>query len=185
MSTSYPEPEDKSTPEFHRLFKHIARRTDLSQSAKMLYCVIVNLCEERGHCFASDAYLGAEIGMTARTARATVAELEQMRLVLVTGATKKRMIRPAPGVPQLRQKNDVVDSQLRQKSAGDAPQLRQKSDSTPADFCHIKEKNKKEKIKESLPSASQEQNGETTYHGLTGIAAIQEVRARLKKGQKP
>lgn len=185
MTPSYPEPPDKSTPDFHRLFKHIARRTDLSQSAKMLYCVIVSLSAERGHCYASNAYLGLEIGLNARTARTIVAELEHHRLVLVTGATNRRQIRPAPGVPQLRPKSAIVENELCPKSAIVDGELWPKSAATMAENGHIIEKNKKEKRKESLPAAVSERTSEKTpEQQAIGRAGAAKLKAALEAARK-
>lgn len=99
MSTSYPISPPSSTDKnvgevFAPVPLRIMARTDLSQTSKLLYGLIVGLARQRGHCFASDAYLGNALGVSERQATRAVQELERERLILITGATKNRHLKP-------------------------------------------------------------------------------------------
>ena len=85
---------EKGEAPYHKLFEAVCRRTDISQSAKLLHAVIQSLSRAGGFCFASDATLGEMIGVAARQAKRAIAELAELKLILVLGTAKRRRLRP-------------------------------------------------------------------------------------------
>ncbi len=146
-----PSISDKSEAPFIQVPLSILKRPDVSQTGKLMYGLILSLSRATGYCYASDTYLGEQLGVSSRQAHRTVSELEGMRIVLVTGATSKRHIKPAYD------KNGVscleIEPPLTTKMAlGLTPKMAE----TYAKNVHIIEKNKKENRKEILPSAFQD-----------------------------
>lgn len=51
--------------------------TELSSSAKLLYCAISSLCAQRGYCYASNAYLAKQFGVKERQITRWLGELSK------------------------------------------------------------------------------------------------------------
>ena len=99
---------EKGKAPFHQLFESVCARTDLSQSAKLLHAAIQSLFRSDGVCFASDATLGKMIGTAGRQAKRALAELANLKLVLVLGSAKRRRIRP---ISVRNDQNEAFDEQ--------------------------------------------------------------------------
>ncbi len=129
-------------------------RKDISQTAKLLYGLIVCLSHQAGYCYASDDYIAERIGVSKRQTQRAITELETLRIVLITGATSRRHIRPA------NDKNGVsypkTDDVLTTKTSQDSPPLTTKTSSTNDKNGAIIEKGIKKKIEKILPAAVQE-----------------------------
>lgn len=59
----------------------IMARKDLSQTAKMLFGRLVALSTQKGYCFASNKYLGTQIGIEPRQIRRVLSELQEKGFV--------------------------------------------------------------------------------------------------------
>ena len=86
---------EKSTAPFAPVPKSIMRRTDVSQTGKLLYGLILSLSMQTGYCYASDAYLAKESGVSVRQLQRAVTELESLKIIMLTGATNRRHITPS------------------------------------------------------------------------------------------
>ena len=60
---------------------YIMSRADLSSNEKMLYGRILGLSGKEGYCFASNEWLGKQIGLTGRAVRAIIAKLKEKKLI--------------------------------------------------------------------------------------------------------
>ena len=92
--TFYPEQGEKSNTDFIRVPKSLLKDTQISQTGKLMYGLILCLSDNAHHCYAGDQYLADELGLSVRQAKRTLAELEQSRVVLITGSTRSRKIHP-------------------------------------------------------------------------------------------